>query len=57
MLESDWGESYFTWRGVLMKASPLVTSEASLSGQEARNHSRQKDRLAGTDYLLLPIGF
>ena len=50
------GESYFTWRrGLLMKASPMVTSEASLSGQEARKHSRQKDRLAGT-YLLPPIG-
>ena len=24
-----------------MKASPMVTSEASLSGQEARKHSRQ----------------
>ena len=57
MLESDWGESYFTWRReLLMKASPMVTSEASFSGQEARKHSRQKDRLAGTDYLLPPIG-
>ena len=56
MLESDWGESYFTWRSrVLMKASPMVTSEARLSGQEARKHSRQKDRLAVT-YLLPPIG-
>jgi len=56
VLESDRGESYFAWRrGLLMKASPMVTSEASLSGQEARKHSRQKDRLAGT-YLLPPIG-
>ena len=54
--ECDWGEIYFTWGGGggLMKASPVVTSEASLSGQEARKHSRQ-DRLAGT-YLLSPIG-
>ena len=40
---------------VLMKASPMVTSEARLNGQGARKHSRQKDRLAGT-YLLPPIG-
>lgn len=40
---------------MLMKASPMVTSEARLNGQGARKHSRQKDRLAGT-YLLPPIG-
>ena len=38
-----------------MKASPMVTSEARLIGQESRKNSRQKDRLAGT-YLLPPIG-
>ena len=38
-----------------MNASPMVTSEARLNGQEARKHSRQKDRLAGT-YLPPPIG-
>ena len=40
---------------VLMKASPMVTSEARLIGQESRKNSRQKDRLAGT-YLVPPIG-
>ena len=41
--------------GVLMKASPMVTSEARLIGQDSRKNPRQKDRLAVT-YLLPPIG-
>ena len=41
--------------GVLMKASPMVTSEARLIGQDSRKNPRQKDRLAGT-YLVPPIG-
>ena len=49
------GRAILHGEGVLMKVSPMVTSEARLIGQESRKHSRQKDRLAWT-YLVPPIG-